>query len=76
MIIWIATAERAIASYSIDAIGDTKEMAEKVCIAAVRRERKRLGWPPYEYEEDIQAVGPLRVGEAYLDMGRAGEVKR
>lgn len=75
MIIWIATAENAVSSYDIDAIGKTKEEAEARCRWAVRKERKRLDLPPYEYMDDIQAVGPMEVGRAYYDLSRAGEVK-
>lgn len=74
MKIYIASAENALGSYDIDAVAGTAEKAVYLCKQAVRRERKRLGYPPFAYMDDIQAVGPLEFGSAYLDMGRAGEI--
>lgn len=72
--VWIATAENALGSYDVDVVADTRVQAIKLCKAAVNRARKRAGYPPYEYHDDIQAL-PMIIGVAALDMGRAGEVK-
>lgn len=72
---YIATAVNGMRSYDIDGVGSTAAEAVRICKAKVKQERKKANFPPYEFMDDIQAVGPLEIGKAYYDLGRAGEIK-